>query len=293
MKDSERLDLLKEVAGTRVYDERREESLKIMRDTDQKRKNIQDTLDYIEDRMKELSEESKELDQYLKVDKQRRALEYSIYDKELSATLKGLEEIDMERSKQSDHANSVHKKTLEIREKIRVLEKSKKTLNNELSTLKKEKSTLDEEKGELIKEKARLELDVKDTESRIKREKESSKKLDKERKDLEKQIKETSSSLTSALPGFEAISAEEKKLNERLTDNNRRIGELYAKQGRSSQFATKKERDAWIKNEVKQIDSQLKAKTEQVSSESFSQLIIVDPRIKRCFGGEEKACGSH
>jgi structural maintenance of chromosome 3 (chondroitin sulfate proteoglycan 6) len=33
MKDSERLDLLKEVAGTRVYDERKEESLKIRSDT--------------------------------------------------------------------------------------------------------------------------------------------------------------------------------------------------------------------------------------------------------------------
>jgi structural maintenance of chromosome 3 (chondroitin sulfate proteoglycan 6) len=33
MKDSERLDLLKEVAGTRVYEERRQESLKIMQDS--------------------------------------------------------------------------------------------------------------------------------------------------------------------------------------------------------------------------------------------------------------------
>lgn len=31
MRDSERLDLLKEVAGTRVYDERKAESLKIMK----------------------------------------------------------------------------------------------------------------------------------------------------------------------------------------------------------------------------------------------------------------------
>lgn len=33
MKDSERLDLLKEIGGTRVYEERRKESLKIMQDT--------------------------------------------------------------------------------------------------------------------------------------------------------------------------------------------------------------------------------------------------------------------
>jgi structural maintenance of chromosome 3 (chondroitin sulfate proteoglycan 6) len=33
MKDAERLDLLKEIGGTRVYEERRKESLKIMQDT--------------------------------------------------------------------------------------------------------------------------------------------------------------------------------------------------------------------------------------------------------------------
>lgn len=33
MKDHERLDLLKEIGGTRVYEERRKESLKIMMDT--------------------------------------------------------------------------------------------------------------------------------------------------------------------------------------------------------------------------------------------------------------------
>lgn len=33
MKDSERLELLKDIAGTRVYDERREESMKIMKDS--------------------------------------------------------------------------------------------------------------------------------------------------------------------------------------------------------------------------------------------------------------------
>lgn len=33
MKDRERLDLLKEIGGTRVYEERRGESLKIMKDT--------------------------------------------------------------------------------------------------------------------------------------------------------------------------------------------------------------------------------------------------------------------
>ena len=39
MKDSERLDLLKEIGGTRVYEERRRESLKIMQETGMYRDN--------------------------------------------------------------------------------------------------------------------------------------------------------------------------------------------------------------------------------------------------------------
>jgi structural maintenance of chromosome 3 (chondroitin sulfate proteoglycan 6) len=33
MRDTERLELLKEIGGTKVYDERRKESLKIMQET--------------------------------------------------------------------------------------------------------------------------------------------------------------------------------------------------------------------------------------------------------------------
>ena len=40
MKDSDRLQLMKEVAGTTVYEERREESLRIMQDTANKQERI-------------------------------------------------------------------------------------------------------------------------------------------------------------------------------------------------------------------------------------------------------------
>jgi structural maintenance of chromosome 3 (chondroitin sulfate proteoglycan 6) len=43
-KDEERLRLLKEVAGTSVYDERREESIKIMEETESRRENIEEVL---------------------------------------------------------------------------------------------------------------------------------------------------------------------------------------------------------------------------------------------------------
>src|ERR1700753_708630 len=56
MKDAERLDLLKEVAGPQVYEASRAESLKIMEDTNHKRTRIDDLLGYINERLAQLEE---------------------------------------------------------------------------------------------------------------------------------------------------------------------------------------------------------------------------------------------
>ncbi|MCL7025644.1 hypothetical protein MKW94_005810, partial [Papaver nudicaule] len=92
LKDSERLDLLKEIGGTRVYEERRHESLKIMQDTGNKRKQMIQVVQYLDERLRELDEEKEELKKYQQLDKQRRSLEYTIYDKELTDAQKTLEE---------------------------------------------------------------------------------------------------------------------------------------------------------------------------------------------------------
>jgi len=66
---------LREVAGTRVYDERKSESQNILKDTENKREKIDDLLKYIEERLGTLETEKEELKQYQKWDKERR---YSI-----------------------------------------------------------------------------------------------------------------------------------------------------------------------------------------------------------------------
>jgi structural maintenance of chromosome 3 (chondroitin sulfate proteoglycan 6) len=49
-----------------------------------KRKQIDQVVRYLEERLKELDEEKEELREYQKLDKQRRALEYTILDNELN-----------------------------------------------------------------------------------------------------------------------------------------------------------------------------------------------------------------
>src|SRR5690349_5324432 len=95
--DRERLNLLKEVAGTKVYEQKRTESTRIMEETgelcakilriklmiktDAKREKITDLLTYIEERLNELEEEKEELKEYQKNDRERRCLEYALHQK--------------------------------------------------------------------------------------------------------------------------------------------------------------------------------------------------------------------
>lgn len=91
--DAHRLKLLREVAGTRVYDERREESMAILRDTEGKVEKIEEFLKTIEERLSTLEEEKEELKQYQQHDKQRRALEYIIHEVELTENKKKLADV--------------------------------------------------------------------------------------------------------------------------------------------------------------------------------------------------------
>ncbi len=113
MKDSERLELLKEIAGTRTYDDRRKESLKIMKDTDNRLEQITEVTRWhmrrvtctqhlnnvschhvpisccflcvqvitsLEKRLSELDSEKSELREFQKLDTTRRSLEYTVSD---------------------------------------------------------------------------------------------------------------------------------------------------------------------------------------------------------------------
>lgn len=92
-KDHQRLELLKEIAGTKVYEDRRVESVKIMKETDLKRGKIDELLEYIKERLEELEEEKKELKEYQVADRERRCLEYAIHQRDLEDAKEALTQV--------------------------------------------------------------------------------------------------------------------------------------------------------------------------------------------------------
>ncbi|KAL3222361.1 hypothetical protein MRX96_028458 [Rhipicephalus microplus] len=262
--DSQRLKLLREVAGTRVYDERREESKVLLRDTEGKRSKIEDLLKYIEDRLQTLEEEKEELKEYQKWDKMRRSLEYTIYDHELKDTKKKLDELETRRESSSSVAEKLRENLQNAAEKIKKLSKELREVKSRAQAHREEREALSQEQSSALKEKTRLELTIKDLRDEVEGDDSSRKRAERELARLQETVAQKMSLLDGIRPQYEAQKKREEECTRELSLKEQKRTELYAKQGRGSQFTSKAERDKWIQKELKSLQKAIRDKRDQI-----------------------------
>ncbi|XP_047983686.1 structural maintenance of chromosomes protein 3-like [Salvia hispanica] len=274
MKDSERLDLLKEIGGTRVYEERRRESLKIMQDTGNKRKQIIQVVQYLDDRLRELDEEKEELKKYQQLDRQRKSLEYTIYDKELHDAKQQMAKIDEDRYMVSKISATMYNSVLDAHEKCKELDKLLKDLTKEAQILSREKEAVEKQKIEAIKKRAKLELDNKDFDDKIRGNIRAKEDAVIQLELLEKEIEESNTELTSVKNSHDLQIGEEERLTLGIMDSEKKLSILYQKQGRATQFGNKADRDRWLTKEIKDYEQVLSSNLvqEKKLSDEIEQL---------------------
>ncbi|MBV98172.1 Structural maintenance of chromosomes protein 3, partial [Eschrichtius robustus] len=209
--DSQRLKLLREVAGTRVYDERKEESISLMKETEGKREKINELLKYIEERLHTLEEEKEELAQYQKWDKMRRALEYTIYNQELNETRAKLDELSAKRETSGEKSRQLRDAQQDARDKMEDIERQVRELKTKISAMKEEKEQLSAERQEQIKQRTKLELKAKDLQDELAGNSEQRKRLLKERQKLLEKIEEKQKELAETEPKFNSVKEKEER----------------------------------------------------------------------------------
>ncbi|KXS18315.1 RecF/RecN/SMC protein [Gonapodya prolifera JEL478] len=265
-KDSERLRVLKDVAGTRTYEERREASLKIMAETDVKRKKIDELIEGIQERLAELEEEKEELREFQEKDKERRALEFTIYQREMDELAAQLSQLDEERVRKSQESETVQKGFSQRDKKINALDREIRELSHQLTLLESDKAEIEGDKDEAIRSKASAEMVVKDLEAAATGNEQKKAKLNGEVKDLDTKLASKQRELDRVLPQHQASVQEEQELQGRVGEIEVQRKALLEKQGRSQQFQTKDERDQWIKEEI----TKLKRASDEYSKQSKS-----------------------
>ncbi|TFY63618.1 hypothetical protein EVG20_g6252 [Dentipellis fragilis] len=258
-KDHERLALLKEVAGTKVYEQRRAESLRIMSDTDAKRTKISELLEYIDTRLNELEEEKEELKEFQEKDKDRRCLEYALYQRELEEVGEALEEIEEERRNEVHGANLRREQFSDREQQIQTLETKIKEGKHTLSTLSLTRQGAQAELTDLIRSRTELECVVADLRAADARAGGTRSDLETELASLESQITAKERDLAALVPQWEAHRAQEMEQRRALDAAHGRLSALYAKQGRLNRFRSRAERDAFLRQEIASIEAHQRA----------------------------------
>ena len=249
MKDAERLNLLKEVAGTQVYEARRTESLKIMTETNNKREKIDELLNYIKERLAELEEEKEELRDYQEKDKDRR-LQYSIDHREQVAINSELDALDGQRQTGVDDTDDYQERFLQGEKELADINAEIGELKQQVEFLKVDKKQLDDERRETAKNKAKVELEVKSLSDGQSAAQQAKAQHTSELEALKTAIKVHEDELAEITPEYKSRQQQELATKSEL-DNAEGIRQrLYSKQGRNARFRNKRERDDWLREEI-------------------------------------------
>ena len=287
MKDSERLILLKEVAGTQVYEARRSESLKIMSETHSKRAKIDELLDYINERLAELEEEKDELRSYQEKDKERRCLEYTIYSLEQQEIGKVLNEIEERRQNGVEDADNNRDQFVEGEKAIAEIDVEIAECRQQIEFLKVDKAQLEDERREASKTLAQNELQAKSLSDNQAAAQALKARYDSDLSSVRTAISEREAEHREILPRFNALKDQEETVKSQLTDAETSRQRLYAKQGRNSRFKNKSERDKWLNMEVRESHNSIStvqgviSQTQEDIRDLEGEIAALEPETER------------
>lgn len=250
MKDNERLNLLKEVAGTQVYEARRTESLKIMNETNNKRGKIEELLVYIKERLTELEEEKEELRDYQEKDKDRRCLQYTIDHREQVAVANELENLDDQRQGGVDDTDESSERFIQGEKELTEINAQISELKQQVEFLKVDRRQLEDERKEKAKARAKIELEVKSLSDGQSVAQQARSHYASELDKVQISIREHEEELAEVTPEYVEKLQQEGTIRSELSSAEDTRSGLYAKQGRNSRFRNKRERDDWLREAI-------------------------------------------
>lgn len=268
MSDEDRLKLLQQVAGTIVYDEKKAESARKMHENQTSREKIIELLGDMDERLEELESERDELTQYSALDRERRCVEYSLYHSEWRKARDLLAVLEEDRAEHAEHVRNVHDDAKKTHEAIRNAEARAKAISHAAKRNRNHLQSLQEDNKEAVKLHTQLQVQSRDLQESFRSGQEQYKRNQKELSQVNQEIVKTERDLIDRVqPAYEEAS---KKLQDLTDQRDAVISEveaLYAKQGRGQQFSTKKERDAFLKKNLAELEAAIAEKQAEMKGQ--------------------------
>ncbi|KAL3919423.1 MAG: hypothetical protein SGILL_003759, partial [Bacillariaceae sp.] len=270
MSDTERLRLLQQVAGTTLYEDKKAESLVKMEENSQSIEKINSILSDIDNRLNELQGEKEELTAYQKLDRERKALEYTLYDKELRKARTVLDSVEHNRVDHLKEQGAIYERVKQTHDQIQSAEGNQKVKIEKLKRILLNRTQMESTKTESLTLKTKLGLQCQELEDQLTLMNDTAKRNEKELAQLEKEIGSTQESFEEKNSSLKEEEDSLRKMQSERDQAARTADGLYSRQGRGKQYKSKKQRDASLRKEIQEIQAQKSAKEQEMKQQQDS-----------------------
>lgn len=264
-KDSERLSLLKDVSGAKVFESKLKESLKEMTNSNLKRRRIDEALDSINERLSDLQIESDDLKEYQQLERSKKIFEFNIFDRELNDLLHQIDTID---SKYAKHLADSQQDLLDLEERDKALQRLQEDIRKTHTDLKVaalEKDQTDTYYKQLLTTISNKEVKVDELRQSTNYTKSKTQEATVAINNYNSLIAEAKAKIEEYHPQLESLREKESHTKQILIELSTKQRSLYSKQNRFLKFSSKKERDSWLKSQISNLSKNLKTKEIEIN----------------------------
>lgn len=279
MSEEARFQLIKDVAGTKVYENRRDESKRILQDTGAKLQQVDASIEKLDDRIKELEHDTEELKAFQSLDSQKKHIEYSIFQAELKHTKQRIDALNDEWKASLQSFNAEKDKDGSVEGKILADTRQLNELTAQIQSLENEKKTVENELSVVNGKQVIAEIDATNAATVKSHDEEECAALINEHSQLKTVLDSHIKSVAEKKMNAEYVEEDFKKLAELMTAKQRSVDSLQEKRNRASLFKNKKERDMWIASEMKQKGTTIEKLSKEIR-DTNAQIADVDYEFK-------------
>ncbi|KPI90676.1 putative adaptor complex protein (AP) 3 delta subunit 1 [Leptomonas seymouri] len=268
MSEEDRYHLIKDVAGTKVYEARRSESEKILADTKVKQTQISEAINDLSKRLKELEAETSELKQFQDADREKRCIEYCIFNTELDNAKECLQKLEEEWSKKAQLFSKTYDSDEASEQEIAQLSQKVVEVATQITRLEAEKTTIENDLGALTGKQAIADLDATDAAGRTARNNREYELLQKESQELDKTLRDSAMDLEKKRTLFLEKEEAAKRRAGEMEAQRKILERLRERRNRTKLFKSKSDRDRWLLGEIGKNQSLIAKSQQELSSVS-------------------------
>lgn len=266
MKDADRLNLLKEIAGTNVYEEKRSDSFKLLTDCKNKQAKINEIITYITTKLEELETEKEELQQYDALSNRKNCMEYNLYDGELRMYHEQMEHIEIVIAEKRAQQHELFVLLRNAQEELAAISAQLQSSSHTVESLSLQKNTYQLQHASVLQQLTHQQALLTDTRSTLNTSTAHTAQLQETYNTLLHTISDTEAQLAGLAPQNEQIQHTLAVKQKELNNISQQLEHLYSKQGRSHQFTSLAQRNSYLNEQITYLQSSIQLQRDQLET---------------------------